>query len=165
MAKTLTPQEVFDQTVEHLHRQGGPAMDNSSPPTCVYRGKYDRRCAIGFWIPDDKYKPELESLALHSTSISADIGSYLRPEVRSRSLIRILQELQRSHDLAWHAPDGTWADPYDQRKRGIAANLLQTAADFNLDSTKVLTLWPPTSPTLSPPKRPRSSSGDATTTE
>lgn len=54
-------QEFFDKTVEHLAQQGKRSFAAGViGQMCAYRGKDNTRCAIGYWIPDELYKPEME---------------------------------------------------------------------------------------------------------
>lgn len=60
----MNNQEFFTKTLNHLRKQGVPAMgpgeyDN---PQCMYRGENGTSCAIGCHIPDDKYKSSMENL-------------------------------------------------------------------------------------------------------
>lgn len=50
--------DFFVRTLAALIRQGGPSMVDSS--MCAYRGQQGRACAIGVWLPDEKYKRSLE---------------------------------------------------------------------------------------------------------
>lgn len=51
-------QSVFDEVVGHLMRQGAPAR-KSTYGACLYRSE-ERKCAVGFLIPDEAYVPEME---------------------------------------------------------------------------------------------------------
>lgn len=57
--KTL--QEIFDTAYLGLAKQGFrqsvPSRKGMESPDCLYRGKNDRKCAIGHCIPDELYEP------------------------------------------------------------------------------------------------------------
>jgi len=54
-----TLQEVFDIVSTHLLKQGRKSVNISN--RCVYRNENGMKCAAGALIPDDEYKPELET--------------------------------------------------------------------------------------------------------
>ena len=53
----MNNQEFFDRTLAHLKQQGVRSAEGAK---CLYRGPYRTKCAIGFHIPDELYKPEME---------------------------------------------------------------------------------------------------------
>ena len=58
-----TRQEIFDEVVAHLRKQGCRSMrsyDGTGTLKCAYRGAEGTRCAIGCLIPDDRYDESLE---------------------------------------------------------------------------------------------------------
>lgn len=66
----MTGQEMFDEVVTQLVKQGGPSYkidkEENNKRVCLYRGPNNRRCAIGWLIKDEDYKPEFEtSSVLH----------------------------------------------------------------------------------------------------
>lgn len=50
--------DILDATVNALRLQGCPARDAGG--MCVYRTDGGAKCALGLWIPDSLYLPELE---------------------------------------------------------------------------------------------------------
>jgi hypothetical protein len=57
----MTDQEMFDTILTHLRQQGLKSVGSSTEgPTCRYRTKDGRKCAVGCMIPDDKYSREIE---------------------------------------------------------------------------------------------------------
>lgn len=46
-------QEAFDTMVNHLRKQGKPALKNGD--WCAYRGAEGTKCAVGVLIPDEAY--------------------------------------------------------------------------------------------------------------
>ena len=53
----MNNQEFFDRTLAHLKQQGVRSAEGAK---CLYRGPYRTKCANGFHIPDELYKPEME---------------------------------------------------------------------------------------------------------
>lgn len=53
-------QLVFDKTAVHLMRQGQRSTNLLT--SCVYDDGAGRRCAIGCWIPKEKYQPGFEDV-------------------------------------------------------------------------------------------------------
>lgn len=54
----LTRQEALNRVMEHLRKQGKPAVNESG--LCLYRTADGLMCAIGALIPDDKYHPKID---------------------------------------------------------------------------------------------------------
>lgn len=84
----MNNQEVFDQVVRHLRKQGCQSRENGM---CQYRGPEGRKCAAGILIPDSKYRPELEGFRVGDCGIS-DI--FLAQNIN----LEFLSELQYTHD-------------------------------------------------------------------
>lgn len=55
-----TKQETFDMVLEHLAKQGGPAVNEKGLRSCLYRGANGTKCAIGALIPDELYHQNVE---------------------------------------------------------------------------------------------------------
>lgn len=55
----MNRQEAFNKMWNGLKSQGWQASIGSDDywGTCAYRGEEDRKCAVGWCIPDDKYRP------------------------------------------------------------------------------------------------------------
>ncbi len=90
--------EIITKTIEHLRAQKKFSYEiRDGEFTCVYRRADGARCAAGFWIPDNVYKPFVEGLGFHSLkSIHDKIGL-------SDYDIAIIDRLQEIHDA--HARD------------------------------------------------------------
>lgn len=88
-----TAQEIFDQVLVHLLKQGGPSMVSQLTPladqVCVYKSPDGKKCAAGCLIAPSEYKESFEgtgwSLLVEEYNLSKN----------QRDLIR---ELQRIHD-------------------------------------------------------------------
>lgn len=87
----MTLQETFDIVVNHLRQQNTKSLA-SNGFTCLYRGKYGRKCAAGVLIPDSKYQPDLELKSCTEETVS----KILLEEGHDIYLVR---ELQNIHDL------------------------------------------------------------------
>jgi len=55
----MTRQQAFDFVWERISQQGQPSWQDGVG--CLYRGPNGLKCAIGWLISDDDYKPSLES--------------------------------------------------------------------------------------------------------
>jgi hypothetical protein len=139
-------QEIYDRTVTHLHAQGGPAFRDERKKECAYRGRHDRRCAVGYWIPDELYDPSMESHPLTLIGACAPQGGrkLLLDVVRSAmgdssnmewAIYRdLLDSLQQAHDFSPSTQDDApmWIVP-----GGIVPSLREIAERFKLDSSVV----------------------------
>jgi hypothetical protein len=54
----MTQQEAFDKVVINLRRQDKPSIDDKGH--CLFRGPNGTKCAVGWLIPDEEYKPEFD---------------------------------------------------------------------------------------------------------
>ncbi len=61
-------QYVFNRVVKHLREQKIPSVEGSA---CKYRGPNGVKCAIGIFIPDEKYTPDLEGRSATSDEVLA----------------------------------------------------------------------------------------------
>jgi hypothetical protein len=67
MSFPRTKQEIFDQVLQHLRTQKQASLiSNSDGKDCAYRGDHGLKCAIGAFIPDHLYSPEMEGKSLKS---------------------------------------------------------------------------------------------------
>ena len=68
--EAATAQQVFDQVVAHLRKQGersyAPLKGNELARRCAYRGEGGLKCAAGCFIADDEYDPEMENIQWRS---------------------------------------------------------------------------------------------------
>jgi hypothetical protein len=89
-----TKQETFDAVVSGLIEQGGPsAGENDCGPTCFYRGKDGRKCAVGLLVPDDEYQEEWENQAVGA---GLDVDDWLYDNGYD---ILFCGRLQDAHDI------------------------------------------------------------------
>jgi hypothetical protein len=75
----MNRQIAFDIAVSGIIAQGG--RSDSDGGTCAFRGERGRKCAIGFLIKDEDYRPEFETFGLTNvitaTNIRLDLGFML----------------------------------------------------------------------------------------
>lgn len=113
MSEVLTHQQVFDKSARHLMQQKRRSVMLYGADTyeereiCAYRGQNNLMCAIGPFIPDEKYTTALED---HSVSaFFADYGSKRGLKNCFVGLadehLALLTELQDAHDF-----EGNWTD-------------------------------------------------------
>lgn len=63
----MTNQEAFNIVVTGLRKQGEPSIAHG---TCLYRHPDGiKKCAIGFLIPDDEYKPSFDGPGIYLSDI------------------------------------------------------------------------------------------------
>ena len=98
-----SPQAVFDATVSHLARQGGPSIKrNDGSWTCMYRGSQGRRCSVGFWIPDEAYDRRMEKTPVTEALNSKIVQAALPEPMRTKRILSLLESLQQAHDAHYH---------------------------------------------------------------
>ena len=93
-----TAQEVFDQVVQHMLRQGEPAISDSG--TCSYRydtGDRVLKCAAGCLIADSEYCKYFDDA--YDSSWSSLVNEGLVPNTH----VKLITELQHIHDKS--SPD------------------------------------------------------------
>jgi len=90
----MTRQEMLDIAVAGVIGQGWLSMDTNG--FCAYRGDDGRRCAIGWLIPDQVYRPGLEGEAV-DVLIEEDLNAM--PKVRTA-----FQSLAKRYGLEYREP-------------------------------------------------------------
>ncbi|MDF0603201.1 hypothetical protein P1J78_20875 [Psychromarinibacter sp. C21-152] len=98
-------QHHFDTACAALIRQGVPS---GSPSGCLYRDG-DRRCAVGWLIPDENYDPSIEGEP-------ADQIDHLIPGPTDAVF---LERLQKCHDNAPNYPS-SFISEFKRRARQLA---------------------------------------------
>lgn len=96
----ITTQEVFNMVWNHfVVEKGKPSISVEGGP-CRYRGDGGAKCAVGLFIPDDRYTWSLEGLDMGDRRVC----DALPPAFHDRegrvpdALYYLLDELQRAHD-------------------------------------------------------------------
>ena len=120
MSEILTHQQVFDKSARHLMQQKQRSvMLYEDREICTYRGQNNLMCALGPFIPDEKY-----TTALDGYDVSAffdDYGSKRHLKDCFVGLadehLDLLTELQHAHDF-----EENWTDD------GINVDALRTVA-------------------------------------
>lgn len=121
--KTLhvaTEQEVFDQVLSHLRRQGRPSKGKDGG--CKYRGVGNLKCAAGCLIADDEYKSKMDNL--DDTRWLSLVSEGLVPNVH----IHLIRDLQVIHDQS--------ADPFDKGVTwidNVETRFCELAKEYNLE--------------------------------
>lgn len=83
-----TEQQIFDQVVAHLRKQGQRSLAGS-PQHCVYLNPYGLKCAAGCLIADEEYTPNMEG---------DPWGNLVSKGKVPRDNQNFIIELQRIHD-------------------------------------------------------------------
>ncbi len=106
----MKSQEIFDTVYNGLLAQGEPAVDEYG---CKFRVEIEGvilKCAVGFFIPDDRYREELETQSIDEGS---ELDALLKEVhgITSQHQIGLLQELQGAHDSTlWHHGMEDWKE-------------------------------------------------------
>jgi hypothetical protein len=130
----LTEQQVFDQTCRHLIQQGGPSRGlHYGKVICLYRDREDRKCAAGFWIPDESYHTGLEGSPIETPMVWDILPNHLKARGSNMTL---LTELQQAHDTCHFKTDidGVHRWINIDRYGGIRKELMQLAMKRRLDA-------------------------------
>lgn len=122
---TLTNQQVFDNALSQVRKQGYMRSYNHAMQCCAYRGANGFKCAVGASIPDSLYAPGIEN----------QTAGRLLQQAEFRELFQgvsqyLLEELQRLHDGDY--------DELDEGDESINATLFESrmkhlALQFDLD--------------------------------
>mgnify|MGYP000191592353 CR=1 FL=1 len=97
-------QEIFDAASVHLMGMDGPSLDENND-ACVYRGYDDdcelsgKKCAVGLFIDDQHYSPDLEGQGITGSQSVADAvaASWGQDDLTVAQLM-LLADLQSAHD-------------------------------------------------------------------
>jgi hypothetical protein len=57
--------EILDKTIAHFRQQGTYAFQGGN---CKYRTSKGHKCAVGAWIPDKLYRPEMEGVNVYTVA-------------------------------------------------------------------------------------------------
>ena len=88
----MTEQEVFDQVVAHLRKQGYRKSVDSTG-NCAYRGNHGQMCAVACLLPNELSRTDLES-----RSASWVCRQFTTEEWPASAHPDLLTKLQRIHD-------------------------------------------------------------------
>ncbi len=124
----MTKQETFDKVVRALRAQGRKSL-RAGGITCAYRGGEGGKCAAGHLIPDDKYDPAMEGIAVRTDEEMVDLlpdvtwrSELLRRAIRSEGHdLELVRDLQRAHDAA-SSISGLFVHTFLTNARDVAAN-------------------------------------------
>lgn len=147
----MTPQETFDFICRALIAQGGPSVDRSTGGViCKYRYVMPdgsvRKCAGGMVIPDCKYDPNFEGVALYAfkpsspTILQDRLHDIVMATGHNMSVVTVLQSY---HDAEVHHNDLAWL-------RGFAVRARAQGLSRGLDTSVLDEVLPPESPVLEP---------------
>ena len=128
-------QDIFNKASAHLTSMDGPSLDMDGD-ACVYRGYDDdcefngQKCAVGLFIDDRHYSPDLEGQGISGRRDVADaVAASWGQESLSNDQLRLLSDLQDAHDETSRGssliPDHTWS-------KNIVAALDGVATKFHL---------------------------------
>jgi hypothetical protein len=83
-------QQVYDRVAAHLRIQKRQSVNAAG--NCAYRGENGLRCAMGIFISDEIFDPEIEGAAIGS------LLAYIPKEVADTG-VEFLSDLQMLHDV------------------------------------------------------------------
>lgn len=97
-------QDIFDECTVHLTGMDGPSLDQDGD-ACVYRGKDEdcefngQKCAVGLFIADEHYSPDLEGQGISGGQAVADaVAASWGQDDLTVDQISLLADLQDAHD-------------------------------------------------------------------
>ena len=100
----MKPQEIFDAASVHLMGMDGPSLDEHND-ACVYRGYGDdcypngQKCAVGLFIDDEHYSPDLEGQGISGGQAVADaVAASWGQDDLTVAQVSLLADLQDAHD-------------------------------------------------------------------
>lgn len=137
----MTKQEIYDTVCKGLAEQGGPSIrcnESGMRTACLYRGPGGRKCAAGLLIPDDLYRPDMDTATY--TSFRRVVERY--PELRELigvDNLKLVQSLQDAHDeRSVPSPSMTLMDPEE-----IVNALHQVALRYGITpgAEQAITKW------------------------
>ncbi len=112
--KTL--QYTFNRCVRHLLKQKKQSLD-SQKKLCSLRGAKGTMCAIGCFIPNKDYRPEMEDSVILYNGVKGMTGAYLYSRGYN---LEFLEELRNIHDgynpKEWKKMFYSLADKYKLKK-------------------------------------------------
>jgi len=110
----MKQQEIFDAASVHLMGMEGPSLDEHND-ACVYRGYGEdcelngQKCAVGLFIDDEHYSPDLEGQGISGGQAVADaVAASWGQDDLTVEQIRLLADLQNAHDdtsRGWEWPN------------------------------------------------------------
>ena len=128
-------QEIFDAASVHLMGMEGPSLDMDGD-ACVYRGYDDdcefngQMCAVGLFIDDEHYSPDLEGQGISGRRDVADaVAASWEQEHLTEDQLRLLSDLQDAHD---DSSRGISADDLSNWSRDVVTALDDVATKFHL---------------------------------
>jgi len=100
----MKQQEIFDAASVHLMGMDGPSLDEHND-ACVYRGYGEdcelngQKCAVGLFIDDEHYSPDLEGQGVSGGQDVADaVAASWGQDDLTVDQISLLADLQDAHD-------------------------------------------------------------------
>lgn len=140
---SLSAQEVFELASKHLINQGRASF-NRDKGSCAYRENFEPsdsvRCAVGYFIPDELYTPDMEGM-----SVAALICNFKRHGGDLAKLVSfldrheyLLRYLQLAHDYVGNLmrhEDGYPTNRMMYDKEKLRKHLIKVGKGFNLDTS------------------------------
>ena len=119
---TVTEQEFYDRTIQHLLDQGQRAADGDQ---CLYLDSEGRKCGIGYWIPDG------HAAQSHRGSVGGLLAIY--PDLVDLIPRGLASPLQILHDDYMFS--GGFKPSFKGQCRSIAERFGLTPFDFDKAAT------------------------------
>lgn len=129
----MTPQELFDKTIAHLIFMSGPCI-RPEDGQCMYRGEGGTRCAAGFWVPDDRWVPEMEGQVI--SSYAGHLSNEAAPHVRLISdLQHEVHDAVTSWDRTMTSDDSSYIYTWD--RASLQKNINRVAEKYGLKTVEI----------------------------
>ena len=130
----LTDQNVFDNALQGVRAQRYKQSWNTELHMCCYRGPGGLKCGVGHSIPDDVYRPFMDTLTAAGTSIGLLLTRDNDDVAPLKALFagvdrNLLAALQGAHDR------GLCAYPGARKGEEFEHEMLRVAKRFGLTYT------------------------------
>ena len=95
-------QDIFNKASEHLSAMSGPCTHSANNVSCAYRDGKGGMCAVGVFISDEHYTPEIENIGItdHNRGdlVRDVVARSLGLKALTRKQVELFAALQDAHD-------------------------------------------------------------------
>jgi hypothetical protein len=95
-------QDIFNKASEHLSAMDGPCTHSENDVSCAYRDGKGGMCAVGVFISDEHYTPEIENIGIADHNRGDLVRDVVARSVGLKALTReqlsLFAALQDAHD-------------------------------------------------------------------
>ena len=95
-------QDIFNKASEHLSAMDGPCTHSENDVSCAYRDGKGGMCAVGVFISDEHYTPEIENIGIADGNrgdlVRDVVARSLGLKALTRKQVALFSALQDIHD-------------------------------------------------------------------